>query len=336
MINVAKERNFVRRVRKWNGPLFNNYSFHAFTDSKTPQIVVLIERIYKGRNGKKVHVGLDLNQEKPIAVTVMPESLPAIVELSFPSWNVWEQCEDLVPPFTKIYPVSKRKGGVKLVALGCLFQTDAQKMDSTLNNVLKALVAATKAEIYLQQILKVSHSDIKPANIFISAEGKFQLGDFGHVTVLGNPTRGGTFGFKAPEDTITRIKGAFSAIWEIGMTGIELMNSSIRIKFLRSKHHYSTFSQDFLNQFINFQQKEAEKRYKNCKESILWHDLFDLCAECLRMNPEERPSLFKILKGFEQLQCEDHQKRRISEEEKQRSFKRFTKMLVKASQEDPI
>lgn len=73
----------------------------------------------------------------------------------------------------------------------------------------------------------IIHRDIKPQNMFCSANGDYKLGDFGIAKTVGNATRGtviGTFKYMAPEVYSNKPYGAGADIYSLGLVLYWMLN----------------------------------------------------------------------------------------------------------------
>lgn len=332
-INTVRKFKLPHTPKRWHSQLFSSYSFHVLKQDQAPRVIVKTATIYKRKGYKSVYVGVDLNEEKPLAVTVMPFNEKAIRELNYPKQLQTQLCPDLVPPFTDIQVVQKRKGGFKIVAVGVLYKSSAEAVEFTPNNILKALLAAARGEAFLQEQYHCSHSDIKPENIFVTHEGEFQLGDYGLLRSLTHSDSVGTYGFAAPEVVKSTPRTSSASLWEIGVTGLDFMKCDVRRAFFNSGRNYSTLSQAVLDGIVMNTREALLIREKRNPHLPIWIELFDLCASCVRMDPNERPSLAILIKGLEAIMSLNANTKRIAEAN-ETSFKRAMTILLEAAEED--
>lgn len=99
--------------------------------------------------------------------------------------------------------------------------------------IIKIALDISNALAYCEK-LNLLHRDIKPQNIFVSADGTYKLGDFGltksaNHTVEG--TKAGTYKFMSPEVYHNQPYGAKADMYSFGLTLYWLMNEH-RIPFL--------------------------------------------------------------------------------------------------------
>ena len=106
--------------------------------------------------------------------------------------------------------------------------------DITVNDVIKLGIDICTA-LELCEERHIIHRDIKPGNIFISAEGNYKLGDFGIARELEKTTGGlskkGTYTYMAPEVYLGKPYNDSVDIYSLGLVMYQLLNRN-RAPFL--------------------------------------------------------------------------------------------------------
>ena len=106
--------------------------------------------------------------------------------------------------------------------------------DITFNDVIKLGIDICTA-LELCEERRIIHRDIKPGNIFISAEGNYKLGDFGIARELEKTTGGlskkGTYTYMAPEVYLGKPYNSSVDIYSLGLVLYQLLNRN-RAPFL--------------------------------------------------------------------------------------------------------
>ncbi len=74
---------------------------------------------------------------------------------------------------------------------------------------------------------KLTHFDVKPSNMLVSATGTACLSDFGTVSATGGPPPGGTLGYMAPEHFAAESPDARADIYSAGVVLYELLTGEL-------------------------------------------------------------------------------------------------------------
>lgn len=129
----------------------------------------------------------------------------------------------------------------------------------------------------------IIHRDVKPANIFISSSGEYQLGDFGSAKMLEHTmmaSRKGTLAYIAPEVASGQSYNATVDIYSLGIMMYQLLND-LRLPFLDENFKFSDI------------ENAIEKRLSGtpfpppCNaDDRLWQIICKMCA----YSPKERYS----------------------------------------------
>ena len=157
--------------------------------------------------------------------------------------------------------------------------------------------------------LNIVHRDIKPDNIFVSANGKFKLGDFGVARTIEKTMAGlsrkGTYSYMAPEIYNGKEYGFEADIYSLGIVLYKLLNNN-RDPFLPAYPVPVKYS-DKTEAMVKRIQGLALPRPVNADEKLA-RIIFKACAH----NPSERYAhpkdlrmdLESIALGYAELQSE--------------------------------
>ena len=137
----------------------------------------------------------------------------------------------------------------------------------------------------------IIHRDIKPQNIFVSADGTYKLGDFGVAKVTERTTSGtkiGTYKYMAPEVYHDEPYGTAADVYSLGMVLYWMMNER-RAPFVPLPPEIPTHAQEEEAKARRFS-GEALPEPKNGSA-----ELKALVQRCCNFDPEQRPSVQKIV-----------------------------------------
>lgn len=135
-----------------------------------------------------------------------------------------------VENLTKIYRQRQRQSGL-LAAIKTLFRDDTiykTAVDDVSFEIESGIDMCRALEVCRE--LNIVHRDIKPDNIFVSANGKFKLGDFGVARTIEKTMAGlsrkGTYSYMAPEIYNGKEYGFEADIYSLGIVLYKLLNNN--------------------------------------------------------------------------------------------------------------
>ena len=147
--------------------------------------------------------------------------------------------------------------------------------------VAKSMLKALKS-IHKRNVV---HRDVKPSNILVTQEGKLKLGDMG-TACMAVRTRGsvqGTFQYLAPEIFQAQVYDAKVDVWALGMTLLELAQG------------FNPFQGEHFARVL-YHLVDAPTSPTLQDPSAFSDSLVDFLAQCLTLNPAERPTAAELLK----------------------------------------
>jgi serine/threonine protein kinase len=297
-----KDRNEAY-IKKWRGSLFSSYATLFQPTDTGIDIVMILRRIYKSPKGdKKVYKALNMNTGEYEAVTMWPDTPKNRREREIPSKLEIEKCPHLVAPYRLENKITKYKKidnqeAFKILGVNCFYPDTLDRRVLLMNEHVQILLAVLKGVKHLHD-RGYAHRDVKPSNIFYSSEGA-KLGDFGLVCRLGEINSAGTCHYASPETVYGRgVVTEKCAVWEIGITGLELMGYPVRDnKFLDLK------KLGFLTDKVVVKMVDEWLPQRVVTEAVTDLDghLLAIYRSCLKVNPEDRPSVEELIVQFEKL-----------------------------------
>ena len=145
---------------------------------------------------------------------------------------------------------------------------------------------------------KIIHRDIKPQNIFVSADGTCKLGDFGIAKVAERTTSGtkiGTYKYMAPEVYHDAPYGAAADVYSLGMVLYWMMNER-RAPFMPLPPAIPTHEQEEQAKARRFA-GEALPEPKHGSEALK-----ALVLRCCAYDPADRPDIKALSDDLRRLQ----------------------------------
>ncbi|KAL9234654.1 hypothetical protein vseg_009502 [Gypsophila vaccaria] len=150
--------------------------------------------------------------------------------------------------------------------------------DSHVSNYTRQILMGLK---YLHD-MNVVHRDIKCANILVASDGTVKLADFGlaKATTLNDlMSCKGTVFWMAPEVITNRGYGSAADIWSLGCTVLEMLTRHIPYHPLEFQQAVFRIGEGRLPPIPNFLSPDAR----------------DFIQQCLRVNPDDRPTAATLL-----------------------------------------
>lgn len=296
------DREKTSYIKKWRGAVFRSYSALFQPTDTGVKVMLILDRIYKSKYGKKVYKALCMTTGQDKAVTMWLESQSSLREIWIPHDLETEKCPHLVPPYESRKDIPKFKKNFdkeihKLCGIRPFYKETLAEVHPTKTTQVRVMLDVLKGVKYLND-QGYAHRDIKPNNIFFTPQGA-KLGDYGLVCPLGSENSIGTRNYASPE--IYRVNdgvGTKCAVWEIAVTGLELLGYPIWDRvFIALK------MQNLLTDEIVTKTLEGWKKVRVIREFVthLDHDLFEIYRRCLRVNPDDRPSVEELIAEFEKL-----------------------------------
>lgn|GEM_PF-6851819 len=137
----------------------------------------------------------------------------------------------------------------------------------------------------------LAHLDLKPHNVLIlNEDDKVAICDFGIASATGQKTRGKTIHYVAPEQlAFPDSANTASDIWAFGIVIFEVLsggNVPFHSRFIMSEKFHSQRPVDILLQSIT-----------QVSRSRQVGELIEIMAQCLRINPDKRPTADDLLKN---------------------------------------
>jgi len=165
---------------------------------------------------------------------------------------------------------------------------------------------STQGLLYLHQVEKIIHRDVKAGNILIDGNGAVKLADFGvseqlSDAVFNTNKRIGTPLWMAPEVILGKSYDKKCDVWSLGITTIEMADG------LPPNHNMNP---------IRAMQMVPSRDPPTLQEPENWSYLFnDFIAKCLVKDPQERPDCLELLAHpfLESCQGNSALKERLSE-----------------------
>lgn len=143
-----------------------------------------------------------------------------------------------------------------------------------------------KALAYLHDN-RIIHRDVKAANILVTENGHLRIGDFGVASSIQQKKRRGTVAgspyWMAPEVLSKQVYDSKADIWSFGIAMIELLTGNPPYHFLDAKQVILMLTKD------NAALPRLEGPFSKAT--------LEFVNQCLRPDPESRPSSFDLLKS---------------------------------------
>lgn len=290
-------------IKKSRGALFKSFSALFQSTSAGVKVVLIFRRIHRSDYGeKKIYKALDMNSGEDIAVTMWSETPKGLRELLIPGKLETEKCPHLVPPYEakgKIPKFKKMYGREvnKYVGIRPFYAKTYAELQPITSSQIQVILAVLKGVKYLHD-KGHAHRDVKPQNIFDSPEGA-KLGDYGLVCPLGDDNYSGTIDYASPETF--RVHGGVTAkcaVWEIAVTGFEFLGYPVKDEKFIDLKIKNKLTDENVTETLN----EWQRRRKiNEAVTPLNPALFEIYRSCLRINPDDRPSIEELIEKFEKL-----------------------------------
>ena len=177
---------------------------------------------------------------------------------------------------------------------------------------------------------KIIHRDIKPQNIFVSADGTYKLGDFGIAKVTERTmsgTRIGTYKYMAPEVYHDAPYGAAADVYSLGMVLYWLMNDRCA-PFAPLQPAIPTYVQEEQAKARRFS-GELLPAPINGSEALK-----ALVLRCCAYDPAERPSAEALFGALKDLELQHRLAQSASAERRQGSAPADTGVPIDRLEED--
>jgi hypothetical protein len=292
------QRDFLY-VKKTRGALTPSYACMYNVNQAGIEIILVLNRIYKGPS-KKVYQAIHMKRGDHLAITMWPHNTTNLREVRLPYYLQMHSSNFLMPPYEKILQVGKLKGGIKLIAVGELYESNCLEKGMFFTSKIQAFLAALKGVQYMHE-LGWAHCDIKPDNIFVTFKHSFVLADYGYSCPLKQLNAAGTNYYAAPETFSFGAATEASDVWQIGVTGLALLGYPVNDDALLEAKRTGPLSDEFIGERVRSWKAIRAARLKKIKVSKDHQTFFDVCVSCLKVNPSDRPSISTLIKQVEPL-----------------------------------
>ncbi|XP_075514455.1 putative inactive receptor kinase At1g48480 [Primulina tabacum] len=148
-----------------------------------------------------------------------------------------------------------------------------------------------------------AHGNIKSSNILLTKYCEAQVSDFGLNLLVGPPSSPIQFtGYRAPEVTDTRRVSQKADIYSFGVLILELLTGKAPTNALLNEEGFdlptwvqSVVQDEWTSELFDFELL----RYQDVEEEMV--QLLQLGIDCTTQYPENRPSMFEVVKRIEEL-----------------------------------
>lgn len=291
---------------KWRGML-GNFSVWAIRGSKkVMHYYVVTDNLNQNeeptRKNKKINEIFELTRGGFAALTRFNHNDRSIHEVNIVEFLRTEECEHLVRPYSYLIESLSKTGLKKINAFGKLYIGNLGPYSLSFSDHQKAMLSVAYGIQFLHSKTHI-HGNINPTHIFIDFCGTFALGSYAFCREFGETFSGGTERYAAPEVFQSPVTQPSRDVWELGASGMDLLEVEISHSYLEEKQKIG-FTQADMDKFCKEQREQLEDINKTNPhlEHIL--EAFDFYTELQQVDPLKRPDIDYVIRRLEAM-CKD-------------------------------
>lgn len=290
---------------KWKGML-GNYSVWSIRGNKRVMHYYIVTHCLNDRDetsnkNKKICEIFELTRGGFACHTRFYQNDRSIYEINIAEFLRVDECVHLVRPFSYIIESLSKTGRVKINAFGKLYVGSIGPFALRLSDQYKAMLSAAYGIQFLHSKNHI-HGNINPSNIYIDFYNLFSLGNYASCREFEERFNEGARGYAAPETF--RIAKAHPSrdIWELGATGMDLLEVEISERFIKAKQA-NDFTQIIMDKYCKDQREQLEDLNKMHPYLEIMLETFDFYTELQQVDPLKRPEIEYVIKRLEEM-CE--------------------------------